>query len=235
MKKITNKIKMIMSLATLMVVLFSVNLRAENSYPRVHDFDNSGNINIFYNKLASNLKGSGSLTKNGALMQIASTFGQYQLQELEKVNPRIRRLTHLEISLWRGDSRPSEASAPDSTVTPFSGSVENSADSFNDSESRGSSSLKVKAHTASRAISLEYKSRYFDTRSTYSLAGQGLNVTIQREILSVKGKINYNTSDSRIETMAEKNINRDLRVQFSASKNLNTSENFAGVNLSLGF
>jgi len=229
-----NKIKNIYVLPAILGILMTHVLMAENPHEKIPDFENSGNIKVFYKKLASNLRNSVAPSEDAALKEIAASYAQFQLEELEKVNPRIRRLTRFEISLWNDIGRSERTDVYDDEGV-VSSAPSNGVSGIDETASPGSSSLKLSAKASKKCVSLLYKNRYFSSDSTYHFNGDGLNIKLYRDIMSVKGAVEFNSSESRLETTAEKNINKNLRVQISASKNFRTSENFAGVNLNLGF
>ena len=190
------------------------------------------NIEQFYYRLAKKYRDSGPESDNEALMHLAATVGEYQLSELEKANPMIRRITHLDFTLWNNTSE----QGPENLGKSGEGVQGEEALSQNISQVKTSAnSIKFRANPAARALSFEFKNVYFQSSSRYTLSDQNLELTVSRMVLLILSKLKYNTNDSAIRASAEKTIKSNLYVYVSASRNLETSENFAGFNLKFAF
>jgi hypothetical protein len=213
------KIQIILSLITTSKVF------AQNSW-------NDATYDKYITKLASNLKSSSSNSASDVLQKIAEAYGRYQLEEFEKANPQIRKITKLEISLGHSNTKEKISSK---NIKGVSEKSNNSNIKAFERRAKKSSELKFKVNSKNQELGVIYKNNGFNGYSFYSLPTNSVNLKVTKNVNGVNGAINYNTQSSKLLATAQTKLSKDFSVGFSAGRKMNSEDSFAGFNLNLGF
>ena len=128
---LNNKKENNLNIAHLILIIFfmlgiACSSHADDVLPSARPIDSTENIGTFYNSLARSLKGTKTLSTNKVLMKLGASFGAYQLEELERMNPKIKKFTRFEISFWKKDKKENRKSNHKVTKENKEGTYESS-------------------------------------------------------------------------------------------------------------